>query len=226
MHWNNTLKYTEILRHECSMIKCMSNLHSSPVLQGEWMALQSAFEWPMMGWGCRECSRSCSAALLHSHCQREMPPAHCSRNQSKEICTAPTDCISSFLCRVWDVWTKADGNHTALTSLTHCAEIFLFCSHSLQLLPFVQFSVINLTKHKTYFFYWRNVLLFHWIWGMKKIIKWKKEQGKKLRNISNFAVIAFSMDDYDSYHFWFTECWSAQFIKKTEIFPNHWTISE
>lgn len=46
-------------------------------------------------------------------------------------------------------------------------------------------------------------------WGMKKIIKWKKEQGKRLRNISNFAVIAFSMDDYDSYHFRFTESWSV-----------------
>lgn len=36
--------------------------------------------------------------------------------------------------------------------------------------------------------------------------KMKERIGKKLRNNSNFAVIALSMDDYDSYHFWFTEC--------------------
>lgn len=34
------------------------------------------------------------------------------------------------------------------------------------------------------------------------------------------------MDDYDSYNFWLTGFSSVHFIKKTEIFPTHWIISE
>lgn len=100
----------------------------------------------------------------------------------------------------------------------HCSYCHLF-----------QFSVINLTKQKKCFSYtqWRTKRLFYYFteWtlsceGWRKWVKWKKEWGKKLRNISNFVVIAFSVDDYDSYHFWFTSFWSVHFIKKIEIFSN------
>lgn len=61
---------------------------------------------------------------------------------------------------------------------------------------------------------------------MKEMSKVIKKWRKKLRNISNYAVIAFSVNDYGSYNVRFTGFWSVHLIEIIPTFPTLWAISD